>query len=163
MVFDYYNGGELFFHLQKNKRFNEKIAKFYACEIYLALTYLHENNVIYRDLKPENIILDKEGHIKLIDFGLAKANVNDHKLTVTICGTNEYIPPEVIRGFKYSFNYDWWTFGNIIFEMIFGYPAFTDHNKADLFKKIVSQEPNYQSHIFKVSPEAIDLLKLLLK
>jgi len=91
MAFDYYNGGELFFHLQKHRRFSENLTRFYASEIYLALRYLHKENIIYRDLKPENIILDKTGHLKLIDFGLAKGNISTSNPTTTICGTNEYI------------------------------------------------------------------------
>ena len=91
MAFDYYNGGELFFHLQKQRRFSENIARFYAAEIYVALQYLHKQNVLYRDLKPENIILDKFGHIKLIDFGLAKGRITSTNLTWSVCGTNEYI------------------------------------------------------------------------
>jgi len=161
LAFDYYNGGEMFFHLQKQKRFNENIAKFYAAEIYLALSYLHKEKFIYRDLKPENVILDKTGHIKLIDFGLAKGNISSTNLTGTICGTNEYIPPEVICGKRYGFNFDWWGFGNILYEMIFGYPAFNDQNKSNLFKKIVYQEPSYRGT--NVSADALDLLKRLLK
>jgi serine/threonine protein kinase len=128
MAFDYYNGGELFFHLQKHRRFSENLTRFYASEIYLALRYLHKENIIYRDLKPENIILDRTGHLKLIDFGLAKGNISPTNPTSTICGTNEYIrncllilAPEVICGKKYNFNFDWWGFGNILYEMLFGY------------------------------------------
>jgi len=135
MAFDYYNGGELFFHLQKHRRFSETLTKFYAAEIYIALKYLHSKKIVYRDLKPENIILDKQGHIKLIDFGLAKSRVTESNPTSTICGTNEYIPPEVILGNSYSYTFDWWGFGNILYEMMFGYPAFNDKNKASLFKK----------------------------
>jgi len=135
MAFDYYNGGELFFHLQKHRRFSETLTKFYAAEIYIALKYLHSKKIVYRDLKPENIILDKQGHIKLIDFGLAKSGVTEFNPTSTICGTNEYIPPEVILGKSYSYTFDWWGFGNILYEMLFGYPAFNDQNKASLFKK----------------------------
>jgi protein-serine/threonine kinase len=161
LAFDYYNGGEMFFHLQKQKRFTENLAKFYAAEIFLALTYLHKEKFIYRDLKPENVIIDKNGHIKLIDFGLAKGNISSTNLTGTICGTNEYIPPEVICGKRYGFNFDWWGFGNILYEMIFGYPPFNDQNKSNLFKKIVYQEPSYRGT--NVSAEALDLLKKLLK
>lgn len=146
---------------KKHRRFSENLARFYASEIYLAISYLHKEGVIYRDLKPENIILDKVGHIKLIDFGLAKGNINQKNLTGTVCGTNEYIPPEVICGKKYGFNFDWWCFGNILYEMLFGYPAFNDQSKANLFKKIVSGEPTYKGA--NLSPEALDLLKGLLK
>lgn len=71
-VLDFVNGGELFSHLRREKKFAESRAKFYAAEIILALECLHENNIIYRDLKPENILLDNEGHVKLTDFGLSK-------------------------------------------------------------------------------------------
>jgi serine/threonine protein kinase len=68
------------------------VAKFYAAEIALGLEYLHSKNIIYRDLKPENILLDKEGHIKLTDFGLSKV-LKKNELAYSICGTPEYISP----------------------------------------------------------------------
>jgi len=164
LLFDYYNGGELFFHIQKMKRFNEEIVKFYAAEIYCALEYLHTQKIIYRDLKPENIVLDKFGHIKLIDFGLAKDfNKKRVDLCSTFCGTNEYIPPEVISGERYSYNFDWWGYGNIIYEMLYGRPPFTDStgSKNTLFQKIVKEEPNFTK--YTISHEAKDLIKSLLK
>lgn len=91
MAFDYHNGGELFFHLQRRKRLPENEVRLYAAELYLALKYLHNKGIIYRDIKPENIILDKDGHIKLIDFGLAKKLNNLSTFTKSFCGTNEYI------------------------------------------------------------------------
>lgn len=90
-IMDYYNGGDVFSHLLKEKRFCEMKTKFYAAQIYLALHYLHSINIIYRDLKPENLILDDRGDIKLIDFGLSKDNINSDNKTRTICGTGEYL------------------------------------------------------------------------
>ncbi len=160
-AFTYCNGGELFFHLAKNRRFKEDYVRIYAAEIYIALKYLHEKNIIYRDLKPENIILDKTGHIKIIDFGLAKDNTSLNNLTGSICGTNEYIPPEVISGKKYSYNFDWWGFGVIIYELLYGFPPFVDNSKTTLFRKIKESEPNYEAT--RVSKEAKNLMQQLLK
>jgi len=89
MAFDYHNGGELFYHLQKKKKFTEEEVIIYSAEIYIAFRYLHNKKIIYRDIKPENIILDKNGHIKLVDFGLAKKIEKGY--TKSFCGTNEYI------------------------------------------------------------------------
>lgn len=90
LVLDYCPGGELFFHLSRYKRFPERVSKFYAAELLLALGHLHRSQIIYRDLKPENILLDSEGHVKLGDFGLAKMGI-DHpcKGAKSMCGTPE--------------------------------------------------------------------------
>jgi serum/glucocorticoid-regulated kinase 2 len=120
LVMDYYNGGELFYHLRKNKRFNEEQAKFYLAQIILAIEFLHKNKVIYRDIKPENIILDNKGYIKLTDFGLAKEDVSDEVGTQTFCGTPEYLAPEIIRGDKYGKSVDIWCMGILLYEMLFG-------------------------------------------
>lgn len=76
MVFDFFNGGELFHHLKTQRRFPEPVAKFYAAEIFSALEYLHSKKIIYRDLKPENVLLDEDGHIRLCDFGLSKEGID---------------------------------------------------------------------------------------
>lgn len=91
MCFDYHNGGELFYHLSKERRLKENLVKFYASEIYIALVYLHSMGIMYRDIKPENIILDRNGHIKIIDFGLSKMKVDENTRCTEFCGTNEYL------------------------------------------------------------------------
>ena len=160
LVFDYYSGGDLFYYLGNYKKFNEDVVRFYAAEIYLTLSYLHSKGIIYRDLKPENVVLDKYGHIKLVDMGLAKENITNINLTKTICGTYEYIPPEVIKGNKYGFNFDWWCYGILLFELLNGYPPFTDKNKAVLFEKICFNEPNIVG--LEVSRDCKDLITKLL-
>lgn len=119
-VLDYVNGGELFFHLQKERYFSESRAKFYAAEITSALGYLHSENIVYRDLKPENILLDAEGHIVLTDFGLCKDNLSGRQTTNTFCGTPEYLAPEVLRKEAYDRCVDWWCLGAVLYEMIYG-------------------------------------------
>ena len=69
---DFLNGGELFYHLRREQKFDEERIRYYAAEIILALECLHSNGIIYRDLKPENILLDSDGHVRLTDFGLSK-------------------------------------------------------------------------------------------
>ena len=94
MLFPYICGGELFSYLRSAGRFNSSTSMFYAVEIVSALDYLHSLNIVYRDLKPENLLLDRDGHIKITDFGFAK-KVTDR--TWTLCGTPEYLAPEIIQ------------------------------------------------------------------
>lgn len=82
------NGGDLYHHLKKKSRLNEKEARFFTCELILALDYLHVKGFIYRDLKPENILIDSDGHVKLTDFGLSRSlNMTENEMAKTFCGT----------------------------------------------------------------------------
>ena len=121
MLFEYISGGELFSRLRKDGRFANDVALFYATEILLAIQYLHKRDIVYRDLKPENLLIDKYGHIKITDFGFAKRIENNR--TFTLCGTPEYLAPEIIKGSKvgYGKSVDWWAIGILIFEMLSGY------------------------------------------
>ena len=94
MLFPFICGGELFSYLRKARKFSQKTSLFYSAEIVSALDYLHSLSIIYRDLKPENLLLDKEGHLKITDFGFAK-KISDR--TWTLCGTPEYLAPEIIQ------------------------------------------------------------------
>ena len=96
---------------------------FYASEIILTLEYLHHCHIVYRDLKPENSVLSMEqsGHIRMIDFGFAKVV---KKRTYTICGTPEYIAPEILLNQGHGLAVDWWTLGILLYEMLAGYPPF---------------------------------------
>ena len=95
LVTEYVNGGELYFHLAKERQFSEERTRFYGAEIICAIDYLHTNAIIYRDLKLENLLLDKDGHIKIADFGLCKEDIRWGSTTKTFCGTPEYLAPEV--------------------------------------------------------------------
>ncbi|XP_077382860.1 serine/threonine-protein kinase Sgk2b [Festucalex cinctus] len=136
-VVDYVNGGELFYHLQREGSFPESRAAFYAAEMAMALGYLHSLDIVYRDLKPENILLDSEGHVKLTDFGLCKEGVAVGGLMHTFCGTPEYLAPEVLQGHMYSPAVDWWGLGSVLFEMLYGLPPFYSHSKTEMFEKIL--------------------------
>lgn len=156
MVMDYIEGGELFSLLRKSQRFPNPVAKFYAAEVSLALEYLHSHNIIYRDLKPENILLDKNGHIKITDFGFAK-EVPD--VTWTLCGTPDYIAPEVVTTKAYNKSVDWWSLGILIYEMLTGYTPFYDQTPMKTYENILLGHVRYPSYLH---PDAVDLLQKLI-
>ncbi|KAG5855524.1 hypothetical protein ANANG_G00049940 [Anguilla anguilla] len=101
-VMEYVNGGELFFHLSRERVFSEDRTRFYGAEIVSALDYLHSAKIVYRDLKLENLMLDKDGHIKITDFGLCKEGITDAATMKTFCGTPEYLAPEVLEDNDYG-------------------------------------------------------------
>ncbi|KAI9323235.1 kinase-like domain-containing protein [Dichotomocladium elegans] len=156
MVMDYVPGGELFSVLRRAQRFPDHVAKFYAAEVLLAIEYMHSKDVIYRDLKPENLLLDAQGHIKIIDFGFAKY-VPD--ITWTLCGTPDYLAPEIIQSKGYGKAADWWSLGVLIFEMLAGYPPFYDDDHLKLYEKILQGRVKWPPYF---DPRAKDLLKRLL-
>jgi len=136
-VTDYMSGGELFWHLQREGRFQEGRAKFYIAELILALQHLHEHNIVYRDLKPENILLDANGHIALCDFGLSKANLTENATTNTFCGTTEYLAPEVLLDeHGYTKMVDFWSLGVLVFEMCCGWSPFYAEDTQQMYKNI---------------------------
>uniref|UniRef100_A0A7S2S4V0 non-specific serine/threonine protein kinase n=1 Tax=Mucochytrium quahogii TaxID=96639 RepID=A0A7S2S4V0_9STRA len=146
MIFDYFNGGELFHYLSKGGRFTEERAKFYAAEIALGLEHVHAMNIIYRDLKPENLLLDADGHIRITDFGLSKENVTDDNVR-SFCGTPEYLAPEVLKRQQYGKAVDWWSLGTLLYEMISGLPPFYDRNRDRMYKKILKAELRFPPHM----------------
>jgi len=159
MLLDYCPGGELFTYLRRARRFEEDTARFYAAEICLILEFLHNDGITYRDLKPENILIDSEGHLKLVDFGFAKKigtkdengksikpayEINiltfvkgnpDVQETYTLCGTPEYLAPEVIRNTGHGLAVDWWAFGILIFELLVGQPPFWDPKPMQIYEQ----------------------------
>ncbi|EME84534.1 uncharacterized protein MYCFIDRAFT_152751 [Pseudocercospora fijiensis CIRAD86] len=157
MVMDFIEGGELFSLLRKSQRFPNPVAKFYAAEVTLALDYLHSMNIIYRDLKPENLLLDRHGHIKITDFGFAK-EVPD--ITWTLCGTPDYLAPEVVSSKGYNKSVDWWSLGILIFEMLAGFTPFWDSGSPlKIYENILKGRVKYPPYIH---PDAQDLLSKLI-
>jgi serum/glucocorticoid-regulated kinase 2 len=140
LVLDYCAGGELFFHLSRHRRFSEKWTRFYAAELLLALGHLHSHGIIYRDLKPENVLLDSDGHVKLGDFGLAKTGIeHPYKGAKSLCGTPEYMAPEVLQQMGHGFCVDYWGLGMLTYEMMTGLPPwYTTEDRAILYQRLKS-------------------------
>ncbi|ORZ31837.1 kinase-like domain-containing protein [Catenaria anguillulae PL171] len=159
LVLDYMNGGEVFYHLQKEQVFSEQRAKFYTAELVLALDHLHRHGIVYRDLKPENVLLDSTGHVALTDFGLCKENLYD-ATTNTFCGTAEYLAPEVLTGSGYGRAVDWWSLGILLYEMTAGIPPFFSENTNLMYNKIMYDALEFPPGVF--SPEAQSLIRGLL-
>ena len=121
IVSEFLQGGDMFYHIHHSTiHLTEETVKFYIIEIILGIEFLHSNNVIYRDLKPENILMDSEGHIKLSDFGLSKLLENPKDKAYTLCGTLQYLAPEIIKNKGYDKSVDWWSLGCVYYEMLTG-------------------------------------------
>ncbi|GBP22322.1 hypothetical protein EVAR_22608_1 [Eumeta japonica] len=142
-VMEYVNGGELFFHLSRERSFSEDRTRFYGAEIVSALGYLHREGIIYRDLKLENLLLDKDGHIKIADFGLCKVNITYGRTTQTFCGTPEYLAPEVLEDTDYGPAVDWWGTGVVLYEMVCGFLPFYNEDHEALFSLILNERVRF--------------------
>lgn len=145
--------------------------RFYSAQISLALSFLHDNFIIYRDLKPENVLLDSNGNIKLTDFGLSK-KVSSFSLgtmessTATFCGTPEYLSPEMIlhrrNGSGYGKEVDWWSLGIVCFELLTGWPPFYDRDFNKMCEKILYKPLVFPVKKYNFTKEVEDLIKNLL-
>ncbi|XP_034825251.1 cAMP-dependent protein kinase catalytic subunit 1-like [Maniola hyperantus] len=134
-ILPYVAGGELFTYIQKYGSLADHVSKFYASQVILAIEYLHYCEIVHRDIKPENILVDINGYLKLCDFGFCKIL---SKKTWTLCGTPEYIAPEIIMSKGYSFSVDWWAIGVLIFEMGSGFPPFFASDPSKLYEQILN-------------------------
>ena len=120
------------------RKFPEQAARFYCAESLLALEFLHENDVLYRDLKPENVLIDADGHVTISDFGLSKPGVHDPlKGARSMCGTPEYLAPEILRGtHEHGLAADWWAMGALLYELLSGQPPWYTKDRNKLFERI---------------------------
>ncbi|KAL4494602.1 hypothetical protein ABPG72_004504 [Tetrahymena utriculariae] len=154
-IMEYVQGGELYDIIQNRGYLSEDAARFYASQVLIALDYLHQNDIVYRDLKPENILLDENGYIKLTDFGLSEVEVVSPTLD-KICGTPEYVSPEMLFESGYGKQVDHWALGVLIFEMITGHTPFEAKSQEELFEKIKFSQVTYPACI---SPQLKSLLE----
>lgn len=150
-------GGELFGILRKARCFNEDTSRFFSACVIEAFAYMHGKNIIYRDLKPENLVLDNNGYLKVTDFGFAKKISGK---TYTLCGTPDYLAPEIVTGQGHGKGVDWWTLGILIYEMLASFPPFYDDEALQTYRKIVKGRVKFPRFF---SPQARDIIKAFLK
>jgi len=163
LVLEFCPGGELFFHLQRNGKFNEAAARFYFVEILLGLEYLHEQGILYRDLKPENVLLDLDGHIRLTDFGLSKDTLQGSQLFSSFCGTWGYLPPEMIEKQGHSKSLDYYCLGCLLMLMLTGeLPCEDAGDTQDMFDARCTIDPKDFKFRQPVSPAAKSLIVAML-
>jgi len=156
LVLEYVPGGELFTYLRSVGRLETPHAVFYGAQITVMFEHLHGKNIVYRDLKPENLLITADGYLKLTDFGFAKVVEGR---TYTLCGTPEYLAPEILLNKGHGKPVDWWTLGIIIYEMIAGIDPFTDEDPMAIYQKILKGKVKFPKNFDK---DAKSIVKHLL-
>uniref|UniRef100_A0A7S3DG88 cGMP-dependent protein kinase n=1 Tax=Palpitomonas bilix TaxID=652834 RepID=A0A7S3DG88_9EUKA len=155
MLMETVMGGELFTYLRQRERFSEDEAKFYAACVISAFEFLHERGYAYRDLKPENLLIDSQGYVKVVDFGFAK-RISGRSYTV--CGTPDYLPPEIIQSSGHTKAVDWWALGILIYEMVEGEPPFAHEDTMQMYRNIISGNYAFTSRFSKPLQDLISKL-----
>ncbi|GMH51816.1 hypothetical protein TrRE_jg4284 [Triparma retinervis] len=150
-------GGELFTFLRNETQFSESWSRFYSASVLMAFCQIHGRKIAYRDLKPENLVMDADGFLKVVDFGLAKVVAGK---TWTLCGTPDYLAPEIILNEGHDLAVDYWALGVLIYEMTAGMPPFYADDPMEVYEKILSGHVSIPSHFSK---SLSDIVKKLLK
>jgi len=165
LVLELVSGGEFFTLLKRAGKLQLPHCAFYASQIVLVFQFLHHNRIVYRDLKPENLLISVDGYLRLTDFGFAKRLDKPYR-TWTLCGTPEYIAPEILLNRGHSFSVDWWALGILLFEMFSGNPPFVDDNPMKIYQKILDGkiewplDPKKKEHV--IPKRARDFISRLL-
>ena len=166
LVMDLLTGGDLRYHISFYKKFSEEQTRFFICGIFLALEYIHLNNIIHRDVKPENLVLDENGYIRLTDFGIAKINLKDNSSETS--GTPGYMSPEVINSTNHSFPSDFFALGVIGYEFMRGERPYVGKSRKEIKEQMISRQAEIKIEELKEdadnwSKESIDFINKLLK
>jgi serum/glucocorticoid-regulated kinase 2 len=161
-VLPFYPGGDLFNLLINNEKFDETSTAFYATQIANMIHFLHTKNIVYRDLKLENLMINENGYLTLIDFGSCKIIEDQNELETSFVGSPDYMSPEMIKGEGHNFQTDWWSFGILIYELLYGVPPFHDDTIERSFDLITSSKIRFPSKI-RLSSSSKDIIIKLLK
>ncbi|KAI8991512.1 kinase-like domain-containing protein [Mycotypha africana] len=166
LILEYAAQGELYTELKRRIRFSEAEVANYAIQLVNALSYLHQKRIIHRDIKPENLMLGLNGEIKIGDFGWSvRTNKLDGRRS-TLCGTLDYLPPEMVEGRVHDENADIWSLGILLYELLVGHPPFDDKKDEEetRYEETYERILHVDLHFPKfVSREAADLIVKLLR
>lgn len=154
---EFVQGGEFFVYLRTVGKLKPIDAAFYTASVSAMFEYMHGLDIIYRDLKPENLLVASDGYLKLTDFGFAKIV---KARTYTLCGTPEYIAPEILLNKGHGKPVDWWALGILIYEMNHGIDPFTANDPMQIYQNILSGKLKF-STVF--DPDAKSLVRHLLE
>ncbi|CAD5212950.1 unnamed protein product [Bursaphelenchus okinawaensis] len=177
MLMEYVEGGDCASLLKSAGVLPIEVARLYVAETVLAIEYLHSCGIVHRDLKPDNLLITSIGHIKLTDFGLSKIGLMNRTTLVSegflddtqqfrdnqLCGTPEYIAPEVILRQGYGKPVDWWALGIILYEFLVGIVPFLGGSPEELFTNIINEEVEYPDGEDALEPNAENLIQTLLE
>ncbi|XP_022107724.1 aurora kinase-like isoform X2 [Acanthaster planci] len=160
LILEYAARGELYKEMQAQKsgHFDEERSALYIYQLAKALRYCHEKKVIHRDIKPENLLLTLKGDLKIADFGWSVHAPSSRR--ATLCGTLDYLPPEMIEGKTHDEKVDLWSLGVLCYEFLVGKPPFESQGNTETYRKITKVDFTFPNH---VSPGARNLISKLLK
>ncbi|ETI37112.1 AUR protein kinase [Phytophthora nicotianae] len=158
LIIEYAPQGELYKKLMRAGRFSERQSALYIQEMARALIYMHSKHVIHRDIKPENLLVGFNGELKIADFGWSVHAPSSRR--TTLCGTLDYLPPEMIENKPHDENVDVWTLGILMYEFLTGAPPFETENTKETYRRIAHVDLKFPSY---VSSEAQDLLVKILR
>ena len=164
LVMDYLSGGDLRFHISRHKKFSEEQTRFFICCVILSLEYIHSNNIIHRDIKPENLVLEKNGYLRVTDFGIAKKNIPNPNNKIETSGTPGYMSPEVMKSMKHSFCADFFAVGVMGYEFMKGERPYKGKNRKEIKEEIIKRQAkiNFEELNENWTKESIDFINKLL-
>jgi len=153
MILELAHSGEIYKKLKEKGRFSEAETAKYIHSLAKALEYIHQHGVIHRDIKPENLLLDKDGNLKLADFGWSVHSPNARRST--LCGTLDYLPPEMVMGLPHTDRVDNWSLGVLTYELLVGKPPFEASQRQQTYKRISKAQITFPRHVSAVAESFI--------